>query len=229
MLALHGPTPLTQLSPAGLLVIVDIFNKQVTAILYADDVKLYSVITSLSDSNRLQTNLNSLVEWSNTWQLQLSCSKCFVIHIGRYSAYHDISYKLGSSNLASKQVASDLGVTIDNDLSFYAHINNIVRKAHQRANLILRCFISKHSASLIKAFKVYVRPILEYNSPAWSPSLKKYINLIEDVQRRFTKRIPDLFNFTYHQRLTSLNLESLEMRRLRADLTLVYRILFGSI
>jgi len=34
---------------------------------------------------------------------------------------------------------------------------------------------------------------------------------------------------TYYSRLKKLNLESLELRRLRADLTLVYKILFGVI
>ena len=35
---------------------------------------------------------------------------------------------------------------------------------------------------------MYVRSILEY-SVVWSPGLKKDIDLIEKVQRRFTKRL----------------------------------------
>jgi len=49
---------------------------------------------------------------------------------------------------------------------------------------------------LVKAFKVYVRPILEYNSPVWSPSFVKDILLIESVQRKFTKRIPGMSGLT---------------------------------
>jgi hypothetical protein len=63
---------------------------------------------------------------------------------------------------------SDLGVTIDNKLSFCDHIINITRKAHSKACLILRCFVSKNSKNrqwLLHALKVYVRPLLEYNSP----------------------------------------------------------------
>jgi len=66
--------------------------------------------------------------------------------------------------------------------------------------------------------------MLRYNSPVWSPSLKKDIILIESVQRHFTKRIPGLATMTYHSRLTLLNLESLEVRRLRADLLLAYKV-----
>ena len=107
-------------------------------------------------------------------------------------------------------------------------IANITRKAHQRANLSHRCFISQNTDLLVRAFKTYVRPMLEYNSPVLSPSLTKDIILVESVQRRFTKRIPGLATMTYHSRLIKLlNLESLEVRRLRSDLALVYQILFG--
>ena len=87
--------------------------------------------------------------------------------------------------------------------------------------------VTRYQQSIVKAFKVYVRPLLEYNSSIWSPSLKKDIEIIENVQRRFTKRVFGLSAFTYYQRLVYLGLESLELRRLRNDLLLTYKILFG--
>jgi len=118
----------------------------------------------------------------------------------------------------ASQSVSDLGVTTNKSLCFSDHIADITHKAHQRANLIHRCFISKNTSLLVRAFKTYIRLMLEYNSPVWSPSVKKDIILIESVQRHFTKRIPGLATMTYHSRLKLLNLKSLEMRRLRADL-----------
>ena len=44
-------------------------------------------------------------------------------------------------------------------------IANITRKAHRRANLIHRCFIYQNTDLLVRAFKTYVRPMLEHNSP----------------------------------------------------------------
>jgi len=75
-------------------------------------------------------------------------------------------------------------VTTDKRLGFTEHIAKIARKAHQRANLIHSCFTSKNSDLLLKAYitYMYVRPILEYNSPLWSSSLKKNIILLESVQ-----------------------------------------------
>jgi len=83
--------------------------------------------------------------------------------------------------------------------------------------------------TLIRAFIVYVRPILEYNSVVWSPSLKKDIDLIEKVQRQFTKRLFGLKDLTYKERLVRLNLPSLKLRRLYLDLILCYKIVFGMV
>ena len=120
----------------------------------------------------------------------------------------------------------DLGIVVDGNLNFSDHIAEITTKAHQRANLILRCFQSKNTKSLLQAFKTYVRPLLEYNSQIWSPLTIKDITKIEKVQKQYTKRIPGLADFSYYHRLRMLDIESLELRRLRADLAMTYKILF---
>ena len=53
------------------------------------------------------------------------------------------------------------------------------------------------------------------------------IESVERVQRRFTKRLPGLKNVSYDQRLKFLDILSVELRRLRADLCWRYKILFG--
>jgi len=83
--------------------------------------------------------------------------------------------------------------------------------------------------SLVRAFTTYVRPRLEYCSVVWNPVLKKDIENLEKVQRRFTKRLPGLQHLTYCQRLARLQLESLELRRLRLDLVFTYKLVFGLI
>ena len=78
-----------------------------------------------------------------------------------------------------------------------------------------------------KAFVTYIRPILKYISISWSPNLVYLINLIESVQRKFTKRITSLSSLPYSSRLNILNLQSLELRRLLIDLTNYFKILNG--
>ena len=80
---------------------------------------------------------------------------------------------------------------------------------------------------LVRAFSVYVLPLLEYNSVVWSPQSVQDIELVERAQRRFTKRLPGLKSYTYARRLEHLKLPSLELRRLHADLVWCYRIYFN--
>jgi len=53
--------------------------------------------------------------------------------------------------------------------TFHSHINKMVARAFIRSNLIHKCFVSRDVATLMRAFTVYVRPILEYASCVWSP------------------------------------------------------------
>ena len=86
------------------------------------------------------------------------------------------------SVLPTVKTCRDGGVLISNDLSPSVHIDSVVAKAHQRANAILRCFVSRDARLLIRAFTVYVRPILEFSCVAWSPHTNQDIEKV-DSQR----------------------------------------------
>ena len=75
----------------------------------------------------------------------------------------------------------------------------------------------------------YIRPILEYNTQIWSPHLIGDINLIENVQRKFTKCLPGFNSLSYLDRLNVLNLDTLEVRRIMFDLMLMFKIVHGLI
>ena len=92
-------------------------------------------------------------------------------------------------------------------------------------SLLFRGFSCHDPLFLKAAFCIYVRPILEYACCCWNPTFAKDVRLVESVQRRFTKRIPGLEGLSYMQRLDKLNLESLELRRLKADLCQTFKII----
>jgi len=97
-------------------------------------------------------------------------------------------------------------------------------RACVRTNLIHRpkYFISRDVFTLICAFKVYVRPMLEYASCTLSPHhiLEIGLQQVETVQRKFTKSL------CYKERLSRLDLDSLEMHQLRHDMY-TYKIVFN--
>jgi hypothetical protein len=63
----------------------------------------------------------------------------------------------------------------------------------------------------------------------WSPHHKGLDDKIEKVQRRFTKRIHGLSNLSYEDRLSTLELDSLRVRRIKQDLNMCYKIVHGLI
>ena len=137
-------------------------------------------------------------------------------------------YQIGSDVIPAVDSVTDLGITIDGSLKFSQHISNIIVKASARCHLILKCFLSKDTNTLMKVFKTYVRPLLEYNSSVWSPHLLRDINSIERVQRRFTKRLWGMHGLGHDERLARLQLGRLEARRIRIDIINAYKIIFGS-
>jgi len=118
----------------------------------------------------------------------------------------------------------DLGILLGPKLHFSFHIAQIVA-AKKRSFLLFRSFATKDPQALIKGFKTYILLLLNYCSPVWSPSTIGDIVLLESVQRNFTKRIQGCQAKTYSDRLKALKLPTLELRRLRADLILCYKIL----
>jgi len=122
-----------------------------------------------------------------------------------------------------------LGIEIDRDLKFSRHINNVVTRAYQRLAVLFRGFCTKDSKFLCLAYKVYIRPILEYCTQVWNPYLQKDIILLERVQRYFTRRIQGMNCFKYEERLRLLKLDRLELRRLKFDLVMYYKIIHGFI
>ena len=203
--------------------IVDIFGRDLTVKLYADDIKMYTAICDIASITELQLGLDQLSNWADEWQLSIALNKCSVLHVGKNNPIH--VYSLRAELLQGASEAIDLGVIIDDKLRFTSHYASIAKKAHQRASLILRCFKCRDPVLLTKAYLVYVRPLLEYCSPVWAPVYIKDIALLESVQRRFTKRISGMSDLNYLQRLKTLNLETLEARRLKTDLLTMFKIL----
>jgi len=65
---------------------------------------------------------------------------------------------------------------------------------------------------MLRLYKSAVRPHLDYCTAAWSPYYVKDKELIERIQHRFTKMIPEAKDLPYMERLHRLNLWTLEER-----------------
>ena len=61
--------------------IVDQLN--CNAYLFADDMKIFNAITTNTDRQDLQSDINTIAQWTNKWQLKLNAEKCKIMTVGR--------------------------------------------------------------------------------------------------------------------------------------------------
>ena len=122
--------------------ILAIYSFNIKVKLFADDVKLYVKIVNITDTVELQKALSALVAWADEWQLSISVNKCCVLHIGKITVMNQ--FHINDIPLPLVSSYRDLGITVSKDLSPTVYINEIVVKAHQRANMIHRCFVSQN-------------------------------------------------------------------------------------
>jgi len=129
--------------------IVDLFDgSNVCVKLYADDIKIYLVITNDTHCATLKTLINKISEWSENWQLKLATNKCQHSRIGLSRSVCSADYYVSDVKLCTVQNVRDLGVLIDSHLTFRDHINSIVSRGHLRAMQIWRCFLCKDASLL---------------------------------------------------------------------------------
>ena len=77
---------------------------------------------------------------------------------------------------------------------------------------------------MMTLYKSLVRPHLDYCCTLWSPSKIGDISRVEDVQRSYTRKIVGLKGLNYWQRLQTLGLLSLQRRRERYTMILVWKV-----
>ena len=97
--------------------------------LFADDTKVFKSIFTESDCDVLQDDINNMVNWTEESLLKFHPDKCFTMRVGK-SKLPARTYTIGPNNQEIKHVhvEKDIGVIIDDQLSFASHMSNKVIK-----------------------------------------------------------------------------------------------------
>jgi hypothetical protein len=195
---------------------------------FADDVKVLSIFDPHTVS-RLYSPLNDdlyrISKWCEQWCLKLNTEKCTCMHIGVTNPCLPVCMSDNNVTLSTASSLKDLGVWISCDLKPSIQCLKAASKSHRMLSIIKLCFKHLDAPTLVKLYKAFVRPIIDYCSVAWCPYYMKDIDELEKVQRRMSRMLPHLKQMTYEERLAHLRLSSLKLRRLRYDLISVFNIL----
>jgi len=215
------------LGPLLFLIYINDIDEEVSSpiLKFADDTKILRPLTSTNDHEELQKDLDKLHRWSLKWEMKFNASKCKVIHFGHNNP--QFPYIIEGQILEKSSQEKDLGITMQPNLDFDKHIGIITGRANKILGMISRSYDNKQKNNILQLYKTLVRPHLEYAVQAWRPYKQKHLNLIESVQRRATKMVEGLHQMPYEDRLSACGLISLEMRRRRADLIEVFKMVNG--
>jgi len=114
------------------------------------------------------------------WQMEFNPDKCEVLRITlNTKRIITGTYLIHCKVLNLVPSAKYLGITIDSELTFNEHVDNICKKPTLHVPLSLG--IQKKCPIQVKAmaYKTFVCPQLEYASSSWSPHTKRNIDTIE--------------------------------------------------
>ncbi|CAI6364355.1 unnamed protein product [Macrosiphum euphorbiae] len=207
----------------------------VRLLLFADDAKLFSRISSSTDCDVLQSSFNNFINWCQAIGLTLNFDKCKIISFSRSRIPVDYVYTYNDSPLTRVSEVKDLGIIYTSSLSFRPHIDYITCKALRLLGFIRRHTKHFNSAPcIITLYSALIRSILDYGSIIWNPHLKTEIKLIERVQTRFLNYAGFLLKIehplhSYQPVMGALNPLSLEERRLIADRNFLLKLIQGKI
>lgn len=195
--------------------------------LFADDCVIYRPIRSPVDRQILQSDIDTLQRWAETWQMCFNPKKCNIMHISTRRTCHPHPYFMAGIELESVKEHRYLGVTLTSSLSWNAHVDAQCSKASGLLGLLRRNLAKCSTLSKTTAYQALVRPHLEYSASAWDPHSIRNIQKLEQVQRQAARFI---FNsYSPYQSVTTLlatlNWQPLQVRRQHARLTTFYRLL----
>ena len=153
---------------------------------YVDDMSMSEVIPRNGVSN-MPSDFDHISSWANDNCMKLNLIKCKELRI-RFLRHKPNFFQLyiDGGPIQIVESVKVLGVTLQNDLKWASHVDNIIKKAAKRL-YILR--VLKRNGldvdGLKTIFKTLIRSVLQYSCPVWHFSLPAYLSdRIEKIQRR---------------------------------------------
>ena len=206
--------------------IVDVVNSKVK--LFADDTSLYLTVDDPEfAATTLNRDLSSLDVWSKNWIISFNALKTdsMLISLKRNSPDHPPLVFQGHQ-LENVPSHKHLGLVLKSDLKWNVHINHIVTKASKLLNIMKSLQYTLDRETLETIYKSFIRPIMEYGSVVWDGCAQADAKLLEDIQLTAARTVTGAMKTTPAAKLyEETGWETLEKRRERSKLTLMYKII----
>jgi hypothetical protein len=166
--------------------------------LFADDTLLYATsISNLHAANNLQDQIDLIQPWFEQWRISINPSKTSAIFFSNRCIKYAPKLQILGTQINWSPSIKYLGVIIDRNLNFSAHVNYAVNRTKAVGHLLFPMINSKSPLSIqtkLYIFKSYMRPILTYASPAWASNIsatnRARIEATQSVTLRRISKLP---------------------------------------
>ena len=144
-------------------------------------------------------------------------------------------YHLNGSYLDYMYNEKDLGVIVNEKLSWGTHCESLISKANQRLGLVRRtCHFTKCSNQRRVLYLALVRSIFEHCSPIWHPHHTTHLEMFDKLQRRAVKWIlgeplASYSDVEFLRKQNNLDLLPMKSKFVLTDLVLFHRIVYNSV
>jgi len=97
--------------------------------------------------------------------------KCTVLHFGHNNDVNKCSYTLGPNVIKAADNEKDLGIIVHQSLKSTSQCIEDANFANKTLGMISRTFMFKDKITMLRLYKISVRPKLEYCIQTWRPYL----------------------------------------------------------
>lgn len=151
----------------------------------------------MNDSVQLQSDLDKVLLWCNTWNKTLNFSKCNIVQFSTKRHTLNTKYSLDGESLTIIPSYKYLGVLYKNEFSWIDHIDYVAAKASRVLNFLRRNFkqalLKLKKNSLL--FKCSHYMDAEYGCSAWDPGTKTCIEELKRIQKRAVRFVSSSYDF----------------------------------
>ena len=199
------------------------------ASMFADDTRIMNKITSEADAEKLQEDLQKVYDWQEENNMQFNSKKFEILRYGpNYYLKNNTEYLTpDGEKIDKKENLRDLGIQMSDNAMFSDHIAKVCKTVSQKCGWILRTFMCRQTFFMKSMWKSLVQPHIDYCSQLWMPFKSLEMEKIENLQRQFTRRIPETSKLNYWERLKFFNMLSQERRMERYRKIYTWKILNG--
>jgi hypothetical protein len=169
-----------------------IINNDVNCDLFADDGSLHTSASNIQTlEHTLQEELTNVLQWCTNNNMLVNAQKTKSMVITSRQKHQrkplKLNFVVGKDSVEQVKSHRVLGVTVDDELRWHFHINNVCKTVARNIHLLskLKLYVDKHALNLF--FHAHCMSHINYASTVWSGAGDVHLNKLNSLHRRAAK------------------------------------------